>query len=107
VFEDAAASIVDALGEPFVYFDGSATLEVQGIPSSGWRKVEGNRGPAVSSQRREVMILKSDIAEPKQGDLLFRGELVDFAGEFDLEVVSVRPDDEQTAFDLVLKAVHS
>ena len=103
LFEDAAASIVDALGEPFVYFDGEQTVEINAVPTSGWSRVEGGRGPAVSSNRRHVQIVKSAIAEPKQGDLLFRGELVDFEGVFDYEVVSVRPDDEETAFTLVLK----
>jgi hypothetical protein len=103
LFEDAAASIVDALGEPFVYFDGEQTVEVNAVPSSGWSRVEGSRGPAVSSKRREVSILKSAIAAPKQGDLLFRGALVDFVGVFDFEVVSVRPDDEETSFAFVLK----
>lgn len=103
LFEDAAASIVDALGEPFVYFDGEQTVEINAVPSSGWSRVEANRGPAVSSRRREIQILKSAIAEPKQGHLLFRGALIDFAGVFDFEVVSARPDDEESAFNLVLK----
>lgn len=103
LFEDAAASIVENLGEPFVYFDGAATIEVSAVPSSGWSRVQGSRGPGVSSNRREVSVLRRAIAEPKQGDLLFRGPLVDFVGVFDFEVVSVRPDDEETTFALVLK----
>jgi hypothetical protein len=103
LFEDAATAVCDALGESFVYFDGSQTVELSAVPNSGWRRVEGTRGPAVSSQRRELLITKAAIAAPKQGDLLFRGTLDDFAGVFDFEVVSVRPDDEETSFALVLK----
>lgn len=103
VFEAAAAAVVDGLGEPWVYFDGEQLAEVSGVPSSGWNRIEATRGPAVSSRRREVQILKSAIAAPKQGDLIFRGELADFAGVFEFEVVSARPDDEETAFSLVLK----
>jgi hypothetical protein len=105
LFEDAAAAVCDALGEPFVYFDGEATTEVNAVPSSGWSRVQGGRGPAVSSQRREIMITKAEIAAPKQGDLLYRGTLDTFEGEFGFEVVSVRPDDEETSYALVLKAV--
>jgi len=103
LFEDAAASIVDALGEPFVYFDGEQTVEITAVPSSGWSRIEAIRGPAVSSRRRVIQITSAAVAEPKQGDLVFRGELAEFEGTFDFQVVDAQPDDEETTFNLVLK----
>jgi len=104
-FDDAAEEIVEAFGETFVYFDGSDATEVQAVPSMGWQRVEGTRGPPVDSERREVMVLRSAVPRPKQGHLFFRGALADFEGEFDFEVVSVRRDDEETSFTLVLKEI--
>lgn len=106
-FEGAAESIVDALGETYVYFDGVSAIEVQAVPSSGSMRVDGERGPPVRSRRRELQILRSAVAEPKQGDLLFRGTLDAFEGLFDTEVVSVRPDEESTVNILICKAVDS
>jgi len=105
LFEDAAAAVVDALGETFVYFDGETVIEVTAVPTNGWSRVEGGRGPAVSSRRREAQILKSAVEEPKQGDLLFRGAQALFEGVFHFEVISVRPDVEETSHTLILKAV--
>lgn len=105
VFDQAAASVVETLGETYVYFDGESTTEVLAVPSSGYRKVDGQRGPPVASQRAELMVTKSAVPAPQQGHLLFRGDLASFVGEFDFEVVSVRPDDEDTSRTLICKAI--
>ncbi len=105
VFEQAAASVVEALGETYVYFDGESTAEVQAVRSSGYVRVDGQRGPPVSSQRAELTVTKSEVPTPRQGHLLFRGALTAFVGNFDLEVVSVRPDDEDTSRTLICKAI--
>lgn len=102
-FDDAAAEIVEGLGSPFVYFDHVSLYEVTGIFSNAFQQVEGNRGPAIGSRRPELSIRSDLVTAPKKGDLLFRGQLTEFGGEFDYEVVSERPDEEETVTHLVLK----
>lgn len=102
-FGDAAASLVDALGETYVYFGADGMVEIKGVPSSGGVRVNGQRGPAVSTRRAELQILKSQVATPREGDKLFRGTLTEFTGIFDFDVISVQPDDEDTVSTLVLK----
>lgn len=99
-------ALVKPAGEPFVYFDGETAIEVHGIFRRAHQRVEGGRGaPSVASRRPELDIPLDVITEPKQGDLLFRGELADFAGDFDYEVVSPQPDETEKMATLILKAV--
>lgn len=104
-FDDAAAEIEDGLGVPFVYFDGEALTELQGVFSTAYQRVEGNVGPAVASSRPNLMIRRAVIGEPKKGDQLFEGQMADFDGEFTYEVASHRADEERTGYILVLKRV--
>lgn len=102
-FDDAAAEIIDALGEPFVYFDHTELREIDGIFSNAFQKVQGSQGPAIGSRRPELQIVTDVVTEPKAGDRLFRGERTAFTGVFDYEVVSVRDDEEETVRTLILK----
>lgn len=103
-FSGAAESVVYALGETYVYFDGVDTVEITAVPSSGWQRVEGARGRPVRSNRQEIMVLKSEVAEPAAGHKLFRGTLEDFTGQFEFEIVDFRLDNEATSYTLILKA---
>lgn len=106
---ESAADRLDALqavgGEQFVYFDGETTVEIYGVFRAAHQKVESNRGPAVGSRRPEIEIALDEIAEPRQGDLLFRGPLTAFTGDFDYEVATARPDESERMATLTLKAV--
>lgn len=104
-FADAAAEIVEGLGcgNAFVYFDGEALHEIEGVFSNAFQRVEGTVGPGVASRRPELSIRTDIITEPKSGDQIFRGTLTEFVGSFDYEVVSKRDDEEETVANLILK----
>lgn len=98
-FEGAAASVADAFAVPVSYHGLNGSAETRGVLSSGYQRVEGARGPAINSKRAELAILKADLDfEPRQGDTpTVEGVLY--------EVTSVRPDEQGTQYNLVLKRV--
>jgi hypothetical protein len=93
-------------GEPWVYFDGSSAVETYGVFRNGYQKVEGPRGPTIGGRRPELDMSTDVVAEPKQGDLLFRGAMTAFEGVFTHEVASFRPNEGgDDMVTLVLKTV--
>jgi hypothetical protein len=109
-FQDAddRRGYLETFGERWVYFDGDETREIYGRLSNPFQKVEGSRGPPIASKRPDLLITRDDVAEPKVGDLLFRGELADFVGEFDYEVANPpRQADFEMMVKLSLKEVPS
>jgi hypothetical protein len=103
--EDAAdrASLLVDEGEPFVHFDGDQTREITALFMNAYQKVESTRGPVVAGSRPQIVIALDVVTEPEQGDLLYRGALSTFAGDFDYEVASVRPDSSEDMATLILK----
>lgn len=96
-FSDAMDDLAGALGEDVVYSSQEISAEtIRAIFSNGWNRVEGPRGPGISSQRPEIMVPISELAHPAEGD-----EVV-IDGVY-YSVVSVRPDEEGTANTLMLK----
>lgn len=94
------AMLKSSLGRDVAYDDGVSVTTIRGIFSNAWNRVEGPRGPGISSRRPELMVQQSDftglIPEPQQGHIVTIDEDI-------YEVVSSRPDEENVGFTLILK----
>jgi hypothetical protein len=96
-------AMLKAAGDPILYFDHSDLHEIYGIRTNEYQKVESDRGPAVGSSRPALLISTDTVAAPAKGDQVYLGTKATFQGEFEHEVVSVRPDETENMVVVVLK----
>lgn len=98
-FAGAAEAVVDIFGEDVVYESSDGRFTIPAVFRSEAHRVQGSRGPAITSKRPELTILQSAMrAEPVEGDrVTVRSALY--------TVASVRQDAEATRYLLGLKRV--